>query len=181
MKILLFGVSNVGKSTTGELLAERLGMTFYDLDDEIKEQLNMTQEELVHTTDLRWRDHLRCCIIKKLLQSDENMVIAVTPISYPEDLKEKMTDDVLTIELYDTPENIFSRLIFSDENDNVYEDDQYKKDHREYYLEAIQEDLDWYGKIYAEIGINNHLFMDNNSPAEVVDRIISKYELTVHS
>ncbi|MFV0341973.1 MAG: shikimate kinase, partial [Anaerocolumna sp.] len=36
MKILLFGVSNVGKSITGELLAHRLGYDFYDLDEEIK-------------------------------------------------------------------------------------------------------------------------------------------------
>ncbi len=30
MTILLFGVSNVGKSITGELLAHRLGYDFYD-------------------------------------------------------------------------------------------------------------------------------------------------------
>lgn len=34
MNICLFGVSNVGKSTTGKLLAEKLGYSYYDLDDE---------------------------------------------------------------------------------------------------------------------------------------------------
>lgn len=80
MKILLFGVSNVGKLTTGELLAERLGVTFYDLDDEIKAQPGMTLEEFAHTVDLGWRDHLRCCMINKFLQSEENLVLAVSPI-----------------------------------------------------------------------------------------------------
>ena len=36
MTILLFGVSNVGKSTIGELLAHKLNFSFFDLDDEIK-------------------------------------------------------------------------------------------------------------------------------------------------
>lgn len=36
MKILIFGVSNVGKTTTGEILANKLGYKFYDLDDEVK-------------------------------------------------------------------------------------------------------------------------------------------------
>lgn len=36
MKIMLFGVTNVGKSTVGELLAEKMNFSFYDLDEEIK-------------------------------------------------------------------------------------------------------------------------------------------------
>lgn len=36
MNILLFGVSNVGKSVSGRLLADLLGYSFYDLDDEVK-------------------------------------------------------------------------------------------------------------------------------------------------
>lgn len=36
MTILLFGISNVGKSITGELLAKQLGYHFYDLDEEVK-------------------------------------------------------------------------------------------------------------------------------------------------
>lgn len=34
MKILLFGVTNVGKSTVGALLAEKMNFSFYDLDEE---------------------------------------------------------------------------------------------------------------------------------------------------
>ena len=49
MKILLFGVSNVGKTTTGELLAERLRFKFYDLDEEVKSCLGMTLEKSVST------------------------------------------------------------------------------------------------------------------------------------
>ncbi len=51
MKILLFGVSNVGKSTVGRLPAERLGFGFADLDEEIKKHLEMSLEEFVHTSE----------------------------------------------------------------------------------------------------------------------------------
>lgn len=41
MKILLFGVSNIGKSTLGELLAKKLEYDFYDLDEEVKRECNI--------------------------------------------------------------------------------------------------------------------------------------------
>ena len=47
-------------------------------------------------------------------------------------------------------------------------------------MRDIQADLDWYGKIYAEIGIRNRVFIDNDLPANVVEGIISKYNLTDH-
>lgn len=36
MVIMLFGVMNVGKTVTGEKLAEKLNYYFHDLDEEIK-------------------------------------------------------------------------------------------------------------------------------------------------
>ena len=36
MKILLFGISNVGKSTIGKMLSRELNYDYDDLDDEIK-------------------------------------------------------------------------------------------------------------------------------------------------
>ncbi|MBQ7265236.1 MAG: hypothetical protein IJS61_03970 [Firmicutes bacterium] len=178
MKILLFGISNVGKTTTGEILAKRLGFKFYDLDEEVKKHFKITIEEFVHTADLRWRDEQRESIINKLIRSKENTVITVTPISYPKKLETIVkSDDILAIELYDTPENIFSRLVFSDENDIAYTDDPYKNRYKEYYLKEIQEDLNWYGSIYATLGITNRIFINNATPEKLIDRIISEYNL----
>lgn len=121
MKILLFGVSNVGKSTTGELLARKLGIAFYDLDDEIKKKYKITLEEFVHTGSLRERDRKRGMLIRKFLRKKEDLVLAVTPITYIEYFEEYLyAPGVLPVELFDSAENIFSRLVFSDENDRIY-------------------------------------------------------------
>ena len=82
MRILLFGVSNVGKSTTGKLLADQLGIAFYDFDDEVRDRLGISVEEFGNTADLRWRDQKRGRIIKEILRSGaKDFVLAVTPIS----------------------------------------------------------------------------------------------------
>ena len=38
MKILIFGMGNIGKSTVGELLARKIGYDFIDMDTKIKEK-----------------------------------------------------------------------------------------------------------------------------------------------
>ena len=138
----------------------------------------MSLEEFVNTENLRWRDQKRGSIIKKIIKMEEDVVFAISPISYIENFKTSIiSDDNLLIELYDTPENIFSRLIFSDENDDIYTDDNYKNANKDYYMKEIQEDLDWYGMVNAKIGIHNRVFVNNKSPEEVVDRIIMEYNL----
>ena len=128
MKILLFGVSNAGKTTIGRLLAEQISFSFYDLDDEVKTRMGMTPEEFINMGDLRWRDQKRGNIIKEILRLDEDLVFAVTPISYPDNFQKRIcAEDILSIELYDTPENIFSRLVFSDENDHIYTEAGWKR------------------------------------------------------
>lgn len=181
MKILLFGVSNVGKTTIGKILADQLNVSFYDLDDEVKVRFGKTLEEFVNTADLRWRDQKRGEIIKEIICHKNDLVIAITPISYTDDFGSKIVDDdILPIELYDTPENIFSRLIFSDKDDKIYIDDKYKNEHKSYYIKEIQADLDWYGKIYNELGIKNQLFVNADPPEKVASRIVAEYGLKSH-
>ena len=148
MRILLFGVSNVGKTTVGKLLSDKLEIPFFDLDEAVKADQGITLEEFVNTGTLQKRDEIRLAVLERLLGIEENEVIAVTPISYPGDLIDLLDEpDIIAIELRDTPENIFDRIVFSDENDVVYKDDEYADKHKKYYLREIREDLRWYGSV----------------------------------
>lgn len=176
MNILLFGISNVGKTVTGKLIADKLNIDFYDLDDEIKKKYNCTLEEFVTTGSLQERDKKRCRLLRTLVKLPGSKVIAVTPLSYAGPIVPIINSkDVFSIELLDTPEHIFDRLVFSDENDVIYSDDEYKNEHKEHYLNELQEDLIWYGSVYKNI--TNKFFVNAKLPEEVATEIIDIYHL----
>ena len=83
----------------------------------------------------------------------------------------------LPIELVDTPANIFNRLVFSNTDDTIYKDDDYKNQHRDYYMADIQADLEWYGSVYSQIGITNKFEINNETPEIAVKRLIMEYGL----
>lgn len=174
--ILLFGISNVGKTTVGQLLAAELGYKFYDLDEETKLYCHMTLEEFVNTISYYERDKIRENILDNLLSRSQNKVIAVTPMYYSRCFNKYLTrDGVLAIELQDTPENIFSHLIFGDENDHVYKDDAYRDAHRSYYLREIKKDITYYKRSFAKI--TNKFPVNNAPPSEVVQCLLLQYGL----
>jgi shikimate kinase len=69
MTIFLFGISNIGKTTVGEKLAKRLGVVFYDLDEEVKKYYDTTLEEFVNTGTLSERDKKRGLLISEIMKS----------------------------------------------------------------------------------------------------------------
>ncbi|MCF0105785.1 MAG: hypothetical protein HUJ53_03390 [Holdemanella sp.] len=126
----------------GQILAEKLGVVYYNLDDEIKALYQITLEEFVHTGTLMERDRKRGKLIGQLIKKRENSVIAITPMSYPEYFNIHLKkDNVFAIEVFDHPQHIFDRLVFSDENDGIYKDDEYKNARKDYYMREIIEDL----------------------------------------
>lgn len=175
MTIMLFGVSNVGKTTTAKRLAEKLHYRFYDMDEEtVKRWEYESLEDFVNTGTLEERDEFRGNVLRSIMKDVSDKVISITPISYPQYISDSLNrTDVITIELRDTPENIFDRLVFSDENDIVYKDDAYKEKYRKYYMHEIEEDLKWYGQV-NEI-IPNKYDMDGQSPEEIVEGIMQQY------
>lgn len=153
--------------------------SFYDLDEEVKKEFQMTIEEFVHIENLRWRDPKRGRIIKKILSKEENMVFVISPISYTDNFGKRITEDnILSIELVDTPANIFDRLVFSDTDDTIYKDDDYKNQCRDYYMSDIKADLEWYGNVYSKIGVKNRFEINNDSPKTAVKRLIKEYGLS---
>ena len=116
MNILLFGVSNVGKTTVGQIISDKLNIDFYDVDEEIKRKYKITLEEFVNMGTLEERDEKRGRVLRALLRKEADKVIAVTPMSYPEYFEKYIRrDDVIAVELRDTAENIFERLVIAED------------------------------------------------------------------
>ena len=178
MNIMLFGISNVGKTTIGRIVADKLGYDFYDLDEEIKKRYQMTLLEFVDTYWwLNTRDEMRGELIGEVLQRDGDKIVAVTPMYYSSFFSKYMKKGMaIGIELQDTVENIFNRTIFTDENDQVYEDSaEYREEHKAYYLKEIKKDITFYKRSFAKI---ENKFQINNDPPEVAaDRLIEQYNL----
>ena len=176
MTILLFGVSNVGKTTIGEKLARRLGYVFYDLDEEVKKYYDTTLEEFVNMGTLNERDKKRGLIISKIMESSLDKIIAVSPVYYASNFNQHISGkDVLAIELQDMPENIFQRLVFSDETDEMYKDEEYKNLHKKYFISEIKKDLTCYKRSFSKV--KNKFHINNDSVEMVVERIIKQYNL----
>ena len=172
MVVLIFGITNVGKTVPGEILAKKLGSPFFDLDDEIRKTFHMTLEEFMKQNP--W-PHERYIVKGKVLRSiiennGEDMVIAVSPIYNARNFNYLLKrGNVIAVELQDTKEHIFERLVFSDENDQIYKDDEYKEEHREHYLREIQEDIQYVKGTFR--AIQWKYFVDNKSPEQVAEEI----------
>ena len=176
MIIMLFGVSNVGKTTAGRELARLLRYEFKDLDEEVRRRKGVTTEEFVSQGTIYDRDKYRGKVLSELAASEKNTVIAVTPMSNTRFFKKLLSEDgIIAVELQDTAENIFERLVFSDENDVVYHDDEYKNAHKSWYLSEIRKDQQWYGNKYKAIEQKYH--MNGETPEETAQGLIDMMNL----
>ncbi len=153
MIIMIFGVSSVGKTSVGKKLAEIINFDFFDLDDEVKRFYKTTLEAFVNEGFRSGRDEKRGVVLANIIENaSKNKVIAVSPIYYSRNFTKFLKRrDVLAIELQDEPANIFERLVFSDKNDNIYKDDEYKNAHKKYYIKDIKSDQTYYKQAFKHI------------------------------
>jgi len=95
----------------------------------------------------------------------------VSPIYYAINFNSLIDlEHVIAIELQDSKEHIFERLVFSDENDNVYKDDVYKEQHKEYYIKEIHEDIVYARRVFKKI--KNKYFVNNLPVDQVADELV---------
>jgi shikimate kinase len=177
--IFLLGTGNVGKTTTAKMLAEKLGFDFYDLGPEMKKFHAMTFDEL-NSAYAGWNqdplDHRRGQILGRIVSKPGKKVIAVSPMYYSTYFtKYTRLPGAVPIVLEDSPEHIFGRLVFADENDVVYQDDAYKNRYRRHYLSEISKDQTYYRKSFEKV--ENHFNMNGDAPESVVERLITEYDL----
>ena len=172
MKILLFGITNVGKSTIGKALSEELNYDYDDMDNEIKrryKKIDTFREKVPHDYDRhKKRGEILLDIINKY---EDNVVISVSPIFYEEFFVTALNlPKVIAIELQDAPENILKRLVYADEDDNIYPLIIETKAERNYYLKDIKADIRYYKNAYKKI--ENKFNMQGETIKEVTKRLI---------
>lgn len=138
------------------------------MDQVIKERFATTIEEFLKDHPFpHGRSKIKGQLLKDLLEAHpEDMVIAVSPIHYARFFNPLIhRSGVIPIELQDSPEHIFQRLIFADADDNIYEDEEYKQAHKAHYLSEIREEIRDTKPTFKKI-VNKYSI--NNQPVETV-------------
>ena len=171
MKILLFGITNVGKSTIGKLLSEKLNYEFDDLDEEIKRRYGKIDTFMNKYSWTYERHKERGKILSDIVNKyEDNAVIAVSSIFYVRCFSKLLEDEnILAIELQDKPENILKRLVYADEDDNVFPLEITTEKERKYYLSDIKKDITFFKRTYAKI--TNKFDMNGEDPETVTERL----------
>lgn len=174
MKILLFGITNVGKSTIGKFLSEKLNYEFDDLDEEIKRRYGKIDNFINKYPWTYERHKERGKILSDIVNKyDDNVVIAVSSIFYVRCFSKLLEDEnILAIELQDKPENILKRLVYADEDDNVFPLEITTEKERKYYLSEIKKDITFFKRTYAKI---TNKFDMNGEDQETVTERLAKY------
>ena len=133
--VLFFGATNIGKSVTGERLAKRLSWDFEDIDDRLRTDYHIRPAAFIRNYSRPQRDEIRTKLVRERIEQarkeQKPVVIAVPPITYMHGMDEILkADDVFAADLIDREENIFDRLVFTDDEDRPYPDaDEYKMKH----------------------------------------------------
>lgn len=164
MIIYLVGISCVGKSTIGKMLADEIGFSFFDLDLETESFYNMPIEQIQNEwiTINKYREKVSI-VLDNLFSKNIDCVIAGTPSGLmPSNLevykKHKSIRDLYSIFLNDSIENIFNRLVFYDKNSNPIKV-KINESSKKIYLKDIEEDYKYFIHSYKQadfqIDINN--------------------------
>jgi shikimate kinase len=177
MVIYLVGIACVGKTTIGRLLAQNIGYTFFDLDEEIqkyyKRPIERIQDDCLTMNDYRQKASV---VLDNLLSTSTKSVIAGTPSGlkfsyYKVYKKHKAKSELYSILIKDSFENILDRLTFFDKDSNPINEelDDLKKKR---YLHEIREDYIYFKESYKRA--DYQIDIENIRLENIPDMIIKK-------
>jgi len=153
VKIYLVGVSCVGKSTIGKLLAMELDFVFYDFDKEVEKYfgkpIECIQENFLFPYSYREETRI---VLRELLNKKGNSVIAACPSGlrdvYLREYKisrKNKENTLISIHISDKPENILERITFYDKESRLLNKKLSEKE-KGLYLKEIKKDITFFNK-----------------------------------
>jgi shikimate kinase len=155
MRILLTGVSCVGKTTVGRLLANRLGLPFFDLDESVENYFGASIERLQarFLTGYGYRKKASV-VLQHILTENRDCVVALAPSGLRDAyLRVIRKADCLTVVLEDTPDNILQRIVFYDTDSRPIDKTLTEKD-KALYRKEIAGDMAFFGKSYERADLH---------------------------
>ena len=180
MIIYLVGISCVGKTTIGKMLAEKIGYSFFDLDEEIqnhyKKPIERIQDECLTMNGYREKASI---VLDKLFSRNVDSVISGTPsglkFSYLQVYKQHKDKDLFSICLNDSFENILDRLTFYDKDSNPI-DEKLDETKKKRYLKEIRADYNYFKDSYKRADFQINIY--DMKLEKIPEMIIGKMDLT---
>ncbi|MDT8392762.1 MAG: shikimate kinase [Bacteroidales bacterium] len=177
MIIYLVGISCVGKTIIGKILAEKIGFTFFDLDWEIQnyyeKPIERIQDECLTMNGYREKASV---VLDKLFSRNVDSVISGTPsglkFSCLQVYKMHKDKDLYSVCLNDSFENVLDRLTFYDKDSNPITErlDESKKKR---YLKEIRADYNYFRDSYkrADFQVNIENIRLEKIPEMIIEEI----------
>ena len=153
MIIYLVGISCVGKTTIGRMLAKQKEFKFYDIDEEVEKHYNKSIEKLQDEcfTMNRFREKASAVLGNIFINKDDS-VIAGTPSGLKYSYwkvykKQKSRKDIFSIHIKDSHENVLNRLTFYDKNSKLIVE-ELNETKKKRYLKEIKADYNYFKDSY---------------------------------
>jgi shikimate kinase len=144
LRVSLVGVSCVGTTTIGRILADRRGCPFFDLDEEVERHFGLSIERLQARFLTGYSYRKECAVVlEHIATANPDCVIALPPSGLRDAfLRVLWRVPGVTVAVHDTPENILERITFYD-TDSRRTDKHLTAEERILYLKDITADISY--------------------------------------
>lgn len=171
MRVSLVGVSCVGTTTIGRILADRRGWPFFDLDEEIERHFGLSIERLQARFLTRYDYRKDCAVVlERIAAANPDCVIALPPSGLRDAfLRVVRRMPGVTVAVHDTPENILERITFYDIDSRPI-DKHLTGEERILYLKEIKADIAYFKRSYARADLQVTITgLDPEASAAAID------------
>ncbi len=171
LRVSLVGVSCVGTTTIGRILADRRGLPFFDLDEEIERHFGLSIGRLQARFLTGYSYRKECAaVLERTATATPDCVIALPPSGLRDAfLRVVRRVPGVTVAVHDTPENILERITFYDIDSRPI-DKHLSAEERILYLKEIKADISYFKRSYERADLQVTITgLDPEASAAIID------------